>query len=136
MRVTREQLAKLQKHGPLRDSKTGEPVTFEATKRRGVMNATEAEHARNLDARPDVARYVFEGISFRLATGARYTPDFFVCMKPGAKGYPYEIHEVKGGLIQEAAMVRLKVAAANFPEFRFVMWQKKNGVWTEKEIPS
>lgn len=98
--------------------------------RRGSMNGAEAAFSLRLKADPLVARFVFEGVSFRLANGARFTPDFIVFMVDGS----IQIHEIKGSHSREAAIVRLKVAAGLFPEFQFFIQRLANGRWAESRI--
>lgn len=96
------------------------------------MNRTETELYGMLKARA-YGRVEFEAITLTLANGARYTPDFY-CVQ---RIHPYALmsfYEAKGGFIREASLVRLKVAARQYPEYTFVLAQKKNGLWTEKVI--
>lgn len=97
--------------------------------RRGVPNATEREWGDRLKADGHAAH--FEAVTLLLAPGAKYTPDWFYVT---ANGPCFD--EVKGGFVREASMVRLKVAAALFPEFRFRLCQKVRGEWTVREVPS
>lgn len=60
-----------------------------------------------------------------LGEGAWYTPDFRVVALDGV----IEHHEVKGGFAREAAIVRLKVAAAKHP-FRFFLVKNKGSTKT------
>jgi hypothetical protein len=100
----------------------------------GVMNRLEAEYAALLESERIAGRvewWKFDAVKLRLADKTFYTPDFVVLMKNG----DLEVHEVKGGFIEDDAMVKLKVAAETFP-LRFVMCQKKrkNDPWIFKEI--
>lgn len=87
-----------------------------------------------------------EPMSLRLATGAKYTPDFCVAVKvmdavpcgenPGLPAlHQFTFWEVKGHW-REAARVRIKIAARLFPWARFVavVKQKKRdgGGWKEE----
>lgn len=56
---------------------------------------------------------------------AYYTPDFFCVTAEGRQ----EIHEIKGSLIREAAMVRFKAAAEKYPMYDWQMWQLKRRSW-------
>ena len=92
-----------------------------------MKNNTELAYAENLNLRiaaGEVHAWKYEGMKLRLATGAWYTPDFLVILADGA----IEFHEVKG-MWREAAKVRIKVAADNFPEFRFIAIQHIKGQW-------
>lgn len=86
----------------------------------GVMNKSEAAYAAHLETRRqagEVAGYWFEAVTFRLADGCRYTPDFLVQLADGA----LECHEVKGAraIFRDDARVKIKVAAELMPH-RFV----------------
>lgn len=104
--------------------------------RRGVMNGTESEYAALLELRRlaggDIEWYAFEAITLKLGEDARYTPDFLVMRCDGT----IECHETKGHW-EEAALVRIKVAANKFP-FRFIAQQKKTkkdgGGWKTREF--
>lgn len=98
------------------------------------MNSLETAYAEVLRARQlagEVDRFFFESVKLRLADKTFYTPDFMVMLAGGE----IEIHEVKGGFIEDDAIVKLKVAAEMFP-FKFILCQKKNKksdwVFTEK----
>ena len=89
----------------------------------GQMNKLEKDYAGYLHALQlggKVEWYMFDAIKLRLADKTFYTPDFLVMQTDGV----IEIHEVKGGFIEDDAIVKLKVAAATFP-FRFILVQKK-----------
>lgn len=88
----------------------------------GRMNRTESAYAEHLELlrRDDncaVISFRFEAIKLRLAKRTFYEPDFMVVMADGS----IEIHEVKGGPIEDDAAVKLKVAAALFPCFKFII---------------
>ena len=95
------------------------------------MNKLEAAWAWGLKANVNVERFVYEGMSLRLADGTRYTPDFFVVKKDGL----IEFHETKGPVYREAARVRLHVCAEMYPEFRFLLIRQHPKVgWITTEI--
>lgn len=105
------------------------PIQLTAA-RRGKQNKTEARYATWLKLRQcagDVLGWQFEAVKLRLADGAWYTPDFWLDLPSGA----IEVHEVKGGLVREAAMVRFKVARDRFPRLTFRMMQYRAGVWRQ-----
>lgn len=84
----------------------------------GEMNQTEARYAAYLADRQrtgDILWFKFEGVKLRLADNAFYTVDFFVLVADGT----LEAHEVKGGLWQDDARLKIKVAQDLYP-FRFV----------------
>ena len=87
------------------------------------MNKLETEWDEHLAAELAAGRisaYWYEPVSLRLAKGASYKPDFMVI---DADGY-VELHETKG-YMQEAANVRIKVAADKFPQFVFRLVKKR-----------
>lgn len=87
----------------------------------GEMNNVEATYADLLERRRlagEVAWYVFEGVTLKLARDTRYTPDFFVMLADDT----LECHECKG-FWEDDAKVKIKVAAQLFP-FRFVAVRK------------
>jgi hypothetical protein len=90
--------------------------------KQGIMNATEAEYARELDLLKragDVVWYRFEGFKLRLADATFYTPDFAVMLCNGE----LQCHEVKGHWTDDAR-VKIKVAAEMYP-FRFFAFKKR-----------
>lgn len=83
----------------------------------GTMNGTEKRYAEVLESRRlagEVAWFKFEAIKLRLADRTFYEADFFVMLADGT----LEVHEIKGGPIEDDAAVKLKCAADIFP-FRF-----------------
>jgi hypothetical protein len=79
----------------------------------GVMNRTEAAYSQLLESlriKGEVAWWEFEGMTFKLAEGSRYTPDFNVMLPSGVM----EMHEVKGRWMDDAK-TKIKVAASKFP---------------------
>lgn len=112
----------------------------------GRMNKTEAAYAEHLELRRlagEIISWRFEEIGLRLANGCFYYPDFEVILPDGG----IEIHDVKGrrrkkhgGVVVEKihveddALVKLKVAAAMFSEFRFfAVSRRRNGPWEFEE---
>jgi hypothetical protein len=85
------------------------------------MNKTEQEYENLfLCTKP----HGFEEITLALGGGARYTPDFWVQGDDDV----LEFHEVKGHW-REAALVRIKVAAGKYPQFRFRAFRCVKKVW-------
>jgi hypothetical protein len=76
----------------------------------------ELDYAFLLEHDPLVVDWKYEPVTFRLADDTRYTPDFWVLRKDGT----LEFHETKG-FMRPQARIRLMVAAAQFPEFRFFL---------------
>ena len=92
------------------------PAVAQDAKPRGVPNKTESAYrARHLAGKD--ARY--EAVTFRMANGHRYTPDWVVV----ADGKPIECHEVKGayrlGSYQRARLA-FDQAAVEWPGIRWV----------------
>lgn len=89
---------------------------------KGELNKTEEAYKLHLDMlclAGEVLWYRFEPFRLVLAEKTTYTPDFLVQL---ANGY-LEVHEVKGRWMDDAR-VKIKVAAAMFPVFKFVAIQK------------
>ena len=76
----------------------------------------------------DVLAYHFEGVTLKLANNTRYTPDFFV-----VHADHFEIIEVKG-FWRDDARVKIKVAAHQYPYFKFKAVQWKDKQWKFEEI--
>lgn len=99
--------------------------------KKGTMNGTERAFSLLLESRKnsgEIAWFRYEGLKFRLAEGAFYTPDFAVMKADGE----IEIYEVKG-YWEEAALVRIKVASEMYP-FKFISVKKIKSDWEFKEI--
>lgn len=102
------------------------------------MNKTEMRYAEMLEMKKrtgEIFDYQFEGITLKLATGVRYTPDFVVIRKVEMinlhTNWITEFHEVKGGFIRDDARIKFQVARKQFPCFSFKMMQYKDGSWSE-----
>lgn len=97
-------------------------------KQRGRMNKTETRFEVNVlqlrKSGGEVHGWRYEAVKFRLADGAFYTPDFVVYLSDGT----IELAEVKGSAgWEEAARVRIKVAAEQHPEFAWVGYTEQRG---------
>lgn len=92
----------------------------------GQMNKTETRYLEHvLDPAIRAGKYTsarFEAIKLRLADRTFYTPDFKVI---NAETGHIEIHEIKGGYITEDGRMKWKIAAEQFPEFRWLLIQQK-----------
>ena len=109
----------------------GAPVKPTAKKR--GMNSTETRYSQLLEARKqtgEILDWKFEGLSFRLAAGARFRPDFMVIMPDQT----IELNEVKGFFVREAALVRLKVAAEMYPHFVWNLCKYIKGEWIIRRL--
>ena len=96
------------------------------------MNKTEAQYAEVLEIRlraGEIYSWRYEPITLRLADDTRYTPDFMVI---GALGQ-IAFHEVKG-FWRDDALVKIKVAAELFPEFKFFALRLEKGQWVSREF--
>jgi hypothetical protein len=79
----------------------------------------------------EIKSHRFEAMRFLLAKRTSYCPDFLVVTRDGR----IEFHEVKGAHAWEDSIVKLKVVAAMFPMFRFVLVTRPDGAWLWKEVP-
>lgn len=106
----------------------------------GTMSKTERDYEVELKLRLDAEQihaYRFEAITLRLANRTTYTPDFYVLCCDGSM----EFVEVKGSWKapnQDKSRVKLKVAAEQYPEFRFVAVTRQatrdGGGWVREEF--
>jgi len=90
------------------------------------MNMTEAAYADRLEILKlagDIVDYRFEAVKLRLAEKTFYTPDFLVTTLD-----EIQFHEVKG-FWRDDARVKIKVAAAQYPEFAFCAVTRKRDTW-------
>lgn len=103
-----------------------------APKTAGRVNKTEARYAERLaqlQAAGEITAYRYEAIKLRLADNTFYTPDFLVTCHEHI-----ELHEVKGHW-EDDARVKIKVAAEQFPQFRFIaVTEGKGGTWNIEEF--
>lgn len=92
------------------------------------MNSTEARYEQEILLQQlragEIQSYQFEKMKFKIGDNCWYTPDFVVVTDI------IEVHEVKGGLIRDDAVVKFKAAADQYPYFRFVMAQYKGKTWS------
>lgn len=100
------------------------------------MNKTERAYAERLDMllhAGEIRRWRFEAVRFVLGDRCTYTPDFEVVMPDGTVVY----HEVKG-FWRDDARVKIKAAARQFNDRRFIAVQKRpkkdGGGWSVEEI--
>ena len=95
------------------------------------LNKTEAAFERKLKIDRSDCQIVAQGITLLIANGVRYTPDFAAIPKDP----PTEVtfYEVKGFMRDDAA-VKLKVAAALYPMFRFYLVSRSFQAFTEERV--
>lgn len=122
-----------------------EPLVIEPEKpkkkRRGVMNKNEILYSEYLELRKlcgEIMFWHFEFHAFPLAKGAKFTPDFDVCEADGSrmlvdvKAYWKNQKRVH---VEAAAMVRIKVAAEKYPQYKWAhAWRDERGEWVHKFI--
>ena len=102
-----------------------------ARKGRSKLEERYAEHLKLLQLAGEIADFREQAFRLRLAGSAFYKPDFLVILADGL----VEFHETKGHW-EEAARVRIKVAAELYPWFTFKAVQFKAGNWVVEEIGS
>lgn len=78
-----------------------------------------------------------QAVRFRLCNGVTYTPDVFIpCWPSGEEGGPAmpTAFEVKGKHAWDDAIVKLKMAASEWPEIKFVLVWKEGGQWHSQRV--
>ncbi len=93
----------------------------------GAMSKTEERFAELLNEYQrdkQIVSYSFEPVTFKLAEGVRYTPDFMAVFADPTRGVAfYEIKasefHASGKSNQMNSLTKLKVAARTFPQFYF-----------------
>lgn len=80
-----------------------------------------------------VSKYDYEAVTLKIANGCRYTPDWWAITNDGRTQF-YEIKARK--MIWDDAIVKLKVAAAQYTAYEFWLcaWDK-NGWTIERVLP-
>ncbi len=111
------------------------------------MNKTEFAYAQYLYALRNTGAVIwhqFESITIKLGHDCRLTPDFLVMFPDGH----LELHDTKGAkkiktgrkagqtkaYVEEDALVKARVCAANFVIPVYFVWQEKNGEWSKREL--
>jgi hypothetical protein len=98
----------------------------------GKMNKMEKAYANVLETRKRdglIRDFKFEALKLRLADLTFVTFDYLVI----AADDVLELHEVKG-FWEDDARVKVKVAAEQFPWFRFLGITRRRGEWLTEEI--
>jgi len=98
----------------------------------GSMNGLERAFAQELERRclaGEIASWRFQPLRLILAPATTYCPDFQVILPDGR----LELVEVKG-FWRDDARVKVKLAAALFPEFGFVAVQRRKAAWSEERF--
>lgn len=117
-------------------STTGAPVVVGKTgvkrlrqSQKRLLNKLETEFGARLCVAFPYATFRAQAKTYRLANGVRYSPDFTAILDGVEHAW-----EVKGKHAWDDALVKLKVAAAAWPEIVFVLAWKENGEWREQRI--
>jgi len=89
-----------------------------------------ALHLAALQADGEIVSWSYETLKLTLAYRTTYTPDFLVTMEDGTQ----ELQEVKG-YRRQAGLVKLKIAAHTYPQYRFRLVTKgKRGEWILTDV--
>lgn len=73
-----------------------------------------------------------QAIRFQLCNGVTFTPDLFSFA--WIRGEPHA-WEVKGKHAWDDAIVKIKMAAQEWPEIKWILvWKSDDGLWREQEI--
>ncbi len=110
------------------------PRALRVPKPRNAPNKLEEAFKSILDGKQEngeIRMYGFERITLKLAHDCRYTPDFDSVGHNGT-----EFWEVKGPQQWEDSWIKLKVAAAMFPFYRFHLCKREAGEWVIRDVPS
>jgi hypothetical protein len=95
------------------------------------MNKTERRYRDEVlipEQRAGVIRkFRFEALNLRMGDRTFHRPDFYVVMADGS----IQIREVKGGYIRPDALTKWKIAAQDWDEYTWQMWQWKDSRWTK-----
>jgi hypothetical protein len=82
-----------------------------------------------------VATFRAQAKTYRLANGLRYTPDFTALINIFPGGFKETAWEVKGKWVDGDSFPKLKMAAAMWPEIRWILvWKDSKGQWREQTI--
>ena len=96
------------------------------------LNTLERDYALHLEAQrqaDEIRHWTYESMRVRIGNGAWYKPDFVVITNEDF----IELHEVKGRWM-EAARVRIRSAAKQYPEYTFIAIQRKRKQWIIEEF--
>jgi hypothetical protein len=105
-----------------------------------LMNKLEAEFFNYLKALHAGANIRVQALRFRLGNGIWYKPDFvtqetsFTVSHQPLKVVKQVAYEVKGPHAFRGGFENLKVAAAQWPEVRWVLVWKEQGQWKQQEV--
>lgn len=101
-----------------------------------LMNKLEQEWFDTLAARyPNFPRPRAQAVRFKLCNGVHYTPDVFILDWPCGDGpNGPTAYEVKGKFAWDDAVVKLKMAAHEWPEVRWILVWKEGKQWKEQVV--
>jgi hypothetical protein len=98
-----------------------------------LMNKLETEYLGYLKTLHPLARIRSQAKTYRLANGLRYTPDFTALIFDGEQIIE-TAWETKGKWVDGDSFPKLKMAAAVWPEIKFILAWKQDGKWQEQII--
>ncbi len=138
MKITEAQLRQLTKrvrtgNATASGARTVAKAPNSAPTYRSKLEAAYATYLDGLKKAGDIQSISYEPITIRVAEGVRYTPDFLVITPDGSLTF----HEVKGytkGLMASKGMVKVKVAASQWPCWKFVIVTRNRGAWECREL--
>lgn len=97
-----------------------------------MMNRLEFEFYRMQSTCANIMNIRTQAITFLIANGVRYTPDF--TWRERGTNLTFAI-EVKGPKAFDGSLEKLKMAAHEFPDWKwFLVWKDKDGIWREQEV--
>lgn len=75
-----------------------------------------------------------QALTFRLANGVRYSPDFFCFSFPWRGDMKPTAWECKGPFFRDDAVVKLKMFATLYPQILVLLASKNDGQWIFQEV--
>lgn len=82
-----------------------------------------------------IHRWRYEALRLHLAPSLTFTADFVVTLPQGSGDGRLQLHEVKARWGREDGWIKLKMAAAAWPEFRFILAREVDRQWCWREVP-
>lgn len=136
LRLDEKELERLQREGRVKPTPENAPRDAGLRQMQALgrvkddpLNKTERAWAEYLDNSPRIVWYKPKPFNLRLADNTYYRPDFLAM--DFDKGL--EVHEVKGWWTDDA-LVKIKVAAEQFPIFKFIAVSYKKKQWEVREF--
>lgn len=126
----------LEAMGETKPTKPPEPACRVRQSHQPKLNKLETEWFNLIkDRYPNCPPVRPQAKTYVLANGVRYTPDLSCSMWPWEGESAKETcWEVKGPHAWEDALVKIKVAAHEWPEIRWVLVWKNNGRWFQQVV--